>query len=86
MNKKVQYSTLEERQAIIDANVGQILIEEQNITEGNFLVFSDNPRVEDSLTELLTHSYALLVKQGVITTDKIKNPKTQSEVNKILNI
>ena len=43
MRKVVEYSNLQERQNIIAENSHLILIEEQNITEGNFLIFSDKP-------------------------------------------
>jgi thiamine monophosphate synthase len=39
--KKVGYTTEAERMEIIQANKSLYLIEEQNITEGNFLIFSD---------------------------------------------
>lgn len=37
---KYEYSTEQERHSILDANTDKFLIEEQNITEGNFLIFS----------------------------------------------
>ncbi|WP_128102777.1 hypothetical protein [Paenibacillus sp. DCT19] len=41
-----QYTNEEERSRVLDQNSHLILIEEQNITEGNFLVFSDVPLPE----------------------------------------
>ena len=38
---KYEYKTNEERDNIISQNIDKILIEEQNITEGNFLIFTD---------------------------------------------
>lgn len=38
-----QYNNEEEREQIINKNSTLTLIEEQNITEGNFLIFSDDP-------------------------------------------
>lgn len=43
MRIKIQYSNLEERENIISENLTLFLIEEQNVSEGNFLVFSDMP-------------------------------------------
>lgn len=41
MVKKVQYKDLTEKQAVISSNKSLTLIEEQNISEGNFLIFTD---------------------------------------------
>lgn len=51
MRTKIQYNNLEERQKIIDANQDKILIEEQNIIDGNFLIFTDVKPVEYQLKE-----------------------------------
>jgi len=48
MDYKYQYTTPEEKQQIITQNATLILIEEQNIIEGNFLIFTDTlpePRI-----------------------------------------
>jgi hypothetical protein len=42
MRKKFEYTTDESRNVIIAENPTLILIEEQNVTEGNFLVFVDS--------------------------------------------
>lgn len=44
MNYKYQYNDLDERQYILKSNADKILIEEQNTTDGNFLIFSDEPQ------------------------------------------
>lgn len=41
-----QYTNEEERSRVLDQNSHLILIEEQNITEGSFLIFSDVPLPE----------------------------------------
>lgn len=41
MKVKKQYTTLEERESLIQDNSDLFLIEEHNIFEGNFLVFAD---------------------------------------------
>lgn len=43
MIKKIQYHNEEDRAQVLSDNQGMILIEEQNITEGNFLLFSNEP-------------------------------------------
>lgn len=43
MRYKYEYSHEVDRQDILNNNEHLFLIEEQNITEGNFLVFSDEP-------------------------------------------
>lgn len=55
---KIQYNDAAERAAIIASNSGKYLFEEQNITEGNFLIFSDAMRVEDEVTQLKTELQA----------------------------
>lgn len=61
MNKRYQFNTEEERQKLILDNQSLYLLEEQNIKDGNFLVFSDTlpePKViymnvpENELTSL----------------------------------
>lgn len=58
MLTKFQYSTVEEREQILQENSSSYHIEEQNLFEGNFLIFSDEPRpiepiyVDVSKTEL----------------------------------
>jgi len=49
MRKVIEYKTLNERQNIIDEHSHLFLIEEQNITEGNFLIFSDEPTSEKTI-------------------------------------
>jgi hypothetical protein len=42
---KYVYTTQEERQQVLNNNQHLHWLEEQNITEGNFLIFSDAPPV-----------------------------------------
>lgn len=56
MEYKFQYFSEDEKQTIMLENQGKYLITVQNITEGNFLVFSDNPpqiSVEEQLRQEL---------------------------------
>lgn len=67
MQYKYEYKNDIERKAIIDNNKDKYLIEEQNITEGNFLVFSDIKPLEYQLQELNNATNQILLKQeGVI--------------------
>jgi len=50
---RIQYTDQADRQVKINANLGKFLIEEDNITEGNFLTFSDVKPIEVVL-EILT--------------------------------
>lgn len=43
MRYKYQYSDELERQALLEEHENMTLVEEQNITDGNFLVFLDMP-------------------------------------------
>lgn len=43
MLQRFQYKDETERKQLIEKNRQLILVEEQNLFEGNFLVFSDNP-------------------------------------------
>ncbi len=44
MEYKYQYITEAERETLLQTHSDKILLEEQNITEGNFLIFGDEPR------------------------------------------
>ena len=60
MITKIQYLNLIERQSIIDANTTKTLIEEDNITEGNFLIFTDIKPLENQLIELNDNQMTLM--------------------------
>lgn len=63
MLKKVQYQTVEERANIIEQNKNLLLVEEQNITEGNFLIFTDTPPLEFLLRNISNTVDLILLKQ-----------------------
>lgn len=48
----MQYNTDTDRQNVLDANKDKFLIEEQNITEGNFLIFTDEKPITQEITDL----------------------------------
>lgn len=52
MQYKFQYQNDTDRINIINQNKDKILIEEQNITEGNFLIFSDIKPIDNQLNDL----------------------------------
>lgn len=58
---KEEYSNKEEREMIINKHRDKYLIEEQNITEGNFLVFMDVRPVEIEIEELKLQNDMLLI-------------------------
>lgn len=67
MQYKIKYSDSDSRQAVLASNKDKILIEDQNITEGNFLILSDTPRMEERLTNIMdTQDLILLKFEGVI--------------------
>jgi hypothetical protein len=57
---KIQYTDSLDRQAVIDANIEKTLIEEQNISDGNFLIFTDTPRMEDEVQQLKKDNLILM--------------------------
>ncbi|PKM95818.1 MAG: hypothetical protein CVU84_03185 [Firmicutes bacterium HGW-Firmicutes-1] len=63
MNYKIQYNTQEERNVIVNKNLSLFLIEEQNITEGNFLVFSDLKPLELLLNDIRNNTDLIILKQ-----------------------
>lgn len=52
MEHVFEYNSLDEREYIVENNIGKYLIEEKNIREGNFLVFSDVKPLEIELLEV----------------------------------
>lgn len=69
MLTRIQYTDKVDRQAKIDANADKTLIEDDTITEGNFLTFTDIKPVENQVADLQDNSdimYAqMLMLQGV---------------------
>jgi hypothetical protein len=65
VNYKYQYTDDASRTALITANADKVLIEDDNITDGNFLIFSDITE-PTGVADLVT-----LIGQGVISLDGI---------------
>lgn len=55
-----EYETQEERRNIINSNLEKYLVEEKNIREGNFLIFTDIKPLELEVQELKETMDALL--------------------------
>jgi len=62
---KYQYITEEERQNLIALYSDMRLVEEQNITEGNFLIFTDEPLSEQVVYTQVPQEEFELLKQAV---------------------
>lgn len=60
MNYKMQYVDNTDRQRILDDTTDKKLIEEQNLTDGNFLVFTDDVISQPSLSELKDNQLILM--------------------------
>ncbi len=73
MEKKIEYKTIKDRDLIIEQNKSRYLIKEINITEGNFLVFSDTPneikKSKDEIIEELKKEVSILKEQRRIRHD-----------------
>ncbi|EHB65277.1 hypothetical protein [Paenibacillus lactis] len=75
MKVKKQYTTLEERESLIQENSDLFLIEEHNITEGNFLVFADEypelpgpePTLSEQVAELKQENTLLKAQNSALT-------------------
>jgi len=65
MRKKVQYIDVADKQRVLLDNKGLILIEEQNITEGNFLIFTDVKPIEHQLQEQAENQ--LTIMEAIVT-------------------
>lgn len=52
MKITIEYKTNEEREDTLNANSGNYLIEEQNISEGNFLIFTTVKPLTEEVIEL----------------------------------
>lgn len=55
-----QYRTEQEKQSILKQNANKSLIEEKNLIEGNFLVFSDTKPIEIQVGQLQQDNLVLM--------------------------
>ncbi|HHY27705.1 MAG TPA: hypothetical protein GX523_13370 [Desulfitobacterium dehalogenans] len=63
MIAKIQYISEQDRKNVIDSNPNKVLIEEQNILEGNFLIFSDVRPNEFILRDIKDNTDIIILKQ-----------------------
>ena len=67
MTRRVQFDSEEEKANIIEQYKDLVLVEEQYLTEGNFLIFTDIPSVENQLQDIKNSTDMILLKQeGII--------------------
>ncbi len=60
MTYKYQYTTEEDKLKILNSNKDKILIEDQNITEGKFLIFSDVKPLENQVKDLQDNQLTIM--------------------------
>lgn len=69
---KRQYTTADERTNFITSNASLILVEEQNLIEGNFLIFSDEPLPPSAVYITVSEeSQNILAEQNLILMDAL---------------
>lgn len=78
MLKTVQYYSNQERELLLLDNSDLILVEEKNIIEGNFLVFSDVP-IEEKIITIYTN-----VPEEEFNSLKAENKALSETVDSIL--
>lgn len=64
---KRQYTTNEERELLVNENKDKFLVEEMNIQEGNFLVFSDTKPIYIEIEEIKSENVLLKSQNQAIT-------------------
>lgn len=68
---KFQYQNEEDRTNILANNTDKILIEEHNLFEGNFLIFTDTPRIEEQIIALKNDNLILMSALAQIYEDML---------------
>lgn len=67
MKTKIEFKSNEEKQNILEQNKDKIVLEEQYLFTGNFLIFSDTKPLENQIKELKETVDILTLKtEGVI--------------------
>lgn len=90
MNYKYEYKNNDEREELINKYNTLFLIEEQNIVEGNFLIFSDTQRQSENiesedLNNRVSDISSYLVDSDEATISSVENIILEVEKNKIIN-
>ena len=60
MNYRYQYQNSTDRQTILDSHKDKILIEDQNLLEGKFLIFSDVNPIENQVADLQKNQLTIM--------------------------
>lgn len=72
MEYKIQFESQQDRETIIAENSNKVLVEEQYLFEGNFLIFSDTPRPVTSIEKPVENSdLQELQKQILVVMDAL---------------
>lgn len=89
MKYTFEYKDNNERESILSANSNLVLVEEQNITLGNFLIFVDTSTAQKRLEEQELNSRVSLINQYLAqdTTNlaSVEDAILEIEKNKIIN-
>lgn len=91
MKNKFEYKNQEERDRIINENTNLVLIEEQNITAGNFLIFIDKDEYSEMLqtqeiNTRISNIQSYVNSSDAVTISNIENLILEIEKNKILGV
>jgi hypothetical protein len=90
MDYKFEYKDTEERESIISEHSDLSLFEEQNITEGNFLIFVDTDTYNQMLEKQELANRTLTISEYIQNQDEtnltiIEDSILEIEKNKIIN-
>ncbi len=90
MNYKYEYKNNDDREELMNKYNTLFLIEEQNIVEGNFLIFSDTQRQSENiesedLNNRVSDISSYLVDSDEATISSVENIILEVEKNKIIN-
>ena len=70
MDYKFEYKDIEERESIISEHSDLLLYEEQNITEGNFLIFMDTDTYNQMLEKQELTNRMLIISYYIQNQDE----------------
>lgn len=71
MEYKIQYNSKEDREKILSENPTKILVEEQNLFTGNFLVLADEPRKYVTVKNYPTEEIEQIKQDNLILMDAL---------------
>lgn len=90
MDYKYEYKNNDEREELMNKYNTLFLIEEQNIVEGNFLIFSDTQRQSENIESEDLNNRVLDISSYLVDSDEttissLENIILEVEKNKIIN-